>query len=104
MKKKTALLFFIFAAFAVCLPSAALAATTTNLPYASGLSKFTDSLVGMAPYISLAAFFAAGVAIMIGGEMAGWVKQMVNTCLVVGTISGAKAIYDYLFGASGFLL
>ncbi len=102
--KKTLLLCSIAIVAAALLTDPALASSTSSLPYASGLSKFTDSLIGLAPYISLGAFFVAGVMVFMGGDLGGWVKQMITACVIVGTLSGAKAIYDYLFGTSGFLL
>ncbi len=93
----------LFGAFfaATASASAAFASSPSNLQYITSLKTFTETLQGAAKYIAIAAFFAAGVAIMIGGELTGWVKNMVAACVVVGTIAGAEAIYTAFFQTTG---
>lgn len=74
---------------------------TSELQYITGLDKFTKTLMSMSTYIAIGAFFAAGVAVMIGGELTGWVKQMVAVCVVVGTIASAASIFKKFFNLTG---
>ena len=96
---RTVLFLALFAATASA--SAAFASGSSNLQYITSLKTFTETLQNAAKYIAIAAFFAAGVAIMIGGELTGWVKNMVAACVVVGTIAGAEAIYNAFFQTTG---
>ncbi len=97
--KKLALILF------TSLCSFAANASSTGLPWESPLERIVDSITGPVAFGgSVLGIVVAGLTLVFGGEMDGFVQKIMMLALVVSVIVGAVNLLTMLFGVSGTLI
>jgi type IV secretion system protein VirB2 len=87
-------------AFSVC-ASVAFADAGADLPWESAIGKIKTSMTGpVALAVSLIAIVAAGVALIFGGDMQGFMRTAAYLALVLGIIVAAVQVLDKLYTTS----
>lgn len=107
MKKKIIFvaLMAVVVGLLIALMTSAAFAGTAKYGWEKGADEFSKSLTGpMAFYFSLFMIFGAGLAILLGGDMTGWVRAMLIVVLVVGLIGSAKDVLGGFFGISALAI
>lgn len=70
----------------------------SGLPWEGAMSTLTDSLTGPVAFgISLVAIVGAGVGLIFGGEISGFLKASLILALVIGLIVSASSVLTGLF-------
>jgi type IV secretion system protein VirB2 len=76
-----------------------------GVPWEDPLSKIVDSITGpVAAGISVLAIVAAGITLVFGGEISGFIKTLAYIALVIALIVGATNVLSSLFGISSTLI
>ncbi|AQS39765.1 type IV secretory pathway, VirB2 component (pilin) [Shewanella psychrophila] len=79
--------------------------SSSGVPWEDPLSKFVASITGPVAFgISVLAIVAAGVTLIFGGEISGFIKTVIYIALVVALIVGATNVLSSLFGVSSTLV
>lgn len=77
------------------------ASTSTGLEWEEPLSKVTDSITGPVAYaISALMMVAGGAGIAFGGDVSGWLRYVLISCLVIGVLGFVIPLLGSLFGVS----
>lgn len=98
------LLMMVILMFVVSMPSFA-STGSSGLPWETPLQTVTNSLTGpVALAISVAALFAAGAALVFGGEMGEFVKRALYAVMAIAFIVGGSAFINKVFNFTGALL
>lgn len=72
-----------------------------GLPWESAMTTLTDSLTGPVAFgISLVAIVGAGVGLIFGGEISGFLKASLILALVIGLIVSASSVLTGLFSGA----
>ena len=80
-------------------------ASSTGLPWEDPLSKIVDSITGPVAFGgSVLGIVVAGLTLIFGGEMDGFVQKIMMIALIVSIIVGAVNLLTLLFGVSGALI
>ncbi|HBC3902269.1 TrbC/VirB2 family protein [Vibrio harveyi] len=80
-------------------------ASSTGLPWESPLERIVDSITGPVAFGgSVLGIVVAGLSLVFGGEMDGFVQKIMILALVVSVIVGAVNLLTMLFGVSGALV
>ncbi|WP_394230762.1 TrbC/VirB2 family protein [Shewanella colwelliana] len=88
------------------LPELAHAASSGGgVPWEQPLQKVVDSVTGpVAAGISVLAIVAAGITLVFGGEISGFIKTLAYIALVIALIVMATNVLNSLFGISSTLI
>ena len=82
----------------------AFADSGAGLPWESAIGKIKTSLTGpVALAVSLIAIVAAGVALVFGGDMQGFMRTAAYIALVIGLIVAAQNVLDKLYTSSAYI-
>jgi type IV secretion system protein VirB2 len=97
-----ALFIGIFAVLACC--DIAFADSGAGLPWEDAIGKIKTSITGpVALAVSLIAIVAAGVALVFGGDMQGFMRTAAYVALVIGLIVAAQNVLDKLYTSSAYI-
>jgi type IV secretion system protein VirB2 len=102
ISSKVLLFSFLVLCGVILITGTALAATeSNNLPWEKALSTLMTSITGpVAIGVSLIAIVAAGVALIFGGDMQGFMRTAAYLALVIGIIVAAANVLSSLYGKS----
>lgn len=76
-----------------------------DLPWEGAMSKLTASIKGPVAFgISLVAIIGAGIGLIFGGEISGFLKASLILALVIGLIVSASNVLSGLFTDGAVLL
>lgn len=76
-----------------------------GVPWEDPLSTVVKSITGPVAFgISVLAIVSAGVMLIFGGEISGFIKTIIYIALVVALIVGATNVLSSLFGISSTLV
>lgn len=74
-------------------------ATGGGMPWEAPLKKVQDSVSGpVAMVVSVLAIVAVGITLIFGGDMQGFVRQLLYVTLVIGLIIMANTVIEKLYG------
>lgn len=73
-------------------------ASGAGLPWEDALTKVKKSVTGpIALAVSIVAIVAVGITLIFGGDMQGFVRQLLYVAMVVGLIVMASSVLDKLY-------
>lgn len=76
-----------------------------DLPWEGAMSKLTASIKGPVAFgISLVAIIGAGIGLIFGGEISGFLKASLILALVIGLIVSASNVLSGLFTTGSLLV
>lgn len=88
-----------FIAFSAMLFVSEIAYASEVLPWDSALITVKKSVTGpVALTVSVVAIVAVGITLIFGGDMQGFVRQLLYVAMVVGLIVMATTVLDKLYG------
>jgi type IV secretion system protein VirB2 len=97
----TRLVVFVFFLF----PSLAQASSSSGMPWEDPLSKIVDSVTGPIAFgISVLGVVVAGLALVFGGQLDGFIQKIAILALVISLIVLATNIMSSLFGVSSTII
>ena len=87
------------------MPELAHASSSGGVPWEDPLSKVVDSVTGPVAFgVSVLAIVAAGITLVFGGEISGFIKTIIYIALVIALIVGATNVLSSLFGISSTII
>lgn len=90
--------------FMLAFCGAASADSGAGLPWEDAIGKIRTSITGpVALAVSLIAIVAAGVALVFGGDMQGFMRTAAYLALVIGIIVAAQNVLDKLYSTSAYI-
>lgn len=91
---------FILGLF-VLIPDLALASSSSGMPWEDPLSKVVDSITGPVAFgISVLGVVVAGMSLIFGGQLDGFIQKIAILALVIAVIVLATNVMSALFGVS----
>lgn len=83
------------------MPTWAMASTDTGMPWEGPLTKVVDSVTGPVAFgVSVLGVVVAGLALVFGGQLDGFIQKIAMLALVIALIVMATNVLSSLFGVS----
>lgn len=97
----TQIIFVVFSLF----PTLAQASSSSGMPWEDPLSKIVDSVTGPIAFgISVLGVVVAGLALVFGGQLDGFIQKIAVLALVISLIVLATNVMSSLFGVSSTII
>jgi len=95
-----------FAAFmSLFIPVLARASSSSGMPWEDPLLKVVDSITGPVAFgVSVLGVVAAGIALVFGGQLDGFIQKLAILALVIALIVFAVNVLSAVFGVSSTVI